>query len=267
MYIVNVCDLGGRYVDSPPAGYNEFISDLRTYDPDPSHTSRITGVFTKGKFMWWQLENGWQVWTTYGMSGQWVIGDKPRHSAVTLYLSSDDDIPHMTVSREAHFSDPRHFGTVKFSFGNEALEAKLATLGPDMLSDPPYGVTFAEIIHRKPNRTIVEALMDQHTVSGVGNYIKCEALFAAGISPHRTCGSLSETSLAILRDAIVDVMQRSYAAQGSTIHTYKNVDGSDGGFSSQLRVYGKKSVSSSDPVIKELTKDGRTTHWVPSIQS
>lgn len=264
MHVVNVCDCGGRYADSPPAGYSEFLRDLGTYEP--TRPSRITGVFTKGKFMWWQLENGWQVWTTYGMSGQWVTGDKPRHSAITMYLSSDDDLPYMHVSRIVHFSDPRHFGTVKFSFGNEALGAKLATLGPDMLSDPPTEQEFITRLGRKSHWTIVEALMDQHTVSGIGNYIKCEALFAAEISPHRLVGEIPTEQLKRLRATIIDVMQRSYAVQGTTIHTYKNVDGTDGGFSSQLRVYGKKSVSIHDPVIKELTKDGRATHWVPSIQ-
>lgn len=263
---VNAYVSGGRYANSAPAGFDEFIAEMQTYSPDtPGFV--VTDVNVHGKFMWWQLANDWYVWSTYGMSGQWVFdaqGGTPKHTAVSFYLAlptADFGDYHDTL----HFRDPRHFGTVKFSRGREALDAKLATLGPDMLSSPPAPEEFRKILRRKGKRTLAEAVMDQNTISGVGNYIKAESLYVARLSPHRKCESLSDADLDRLRDSIIDVMQRSYQAKGTSVYTYSNVDGSRGSFADQLLVYGKTNVHG-HKVIKEETLDGRTTHWVPSIQ-
>lgn len=219
--------------------------------------------------MYWTLANDWFVWTTYGMSGQWIVNDSgtsPKHTAFTFYLSSSNDINDMMTTMGAHFRDPRHFGTVKFSRSRDALDAKLATLGPDMLSDPPSSELFRERIRLRSTKTLAEAVMDQYVISGVGNYVKVESLHAAGLSPHRQCSTLTDNDLDRLRHAIVDVMQRSYAAHGTTIHTYENIDGSRGSFADQLQVYGRKKDPSGHPVIKEETLDGRKTSWCPAVQ-
>lgn len=227
----------------------------------------VIDVNVKGKFMWWELANGWYVWSTYGMSGQWVFdaqGGTPKHAVVSFYLAlpaADFGDYHDTL----HFKDPRHFGTVKFSRGREALDAKLATLGPDMLASPPGMIEFRQIIRRKGARTLAEAVMDQHTICGVGNYIKAEALYLARLSPHRKCESLTDTDADRLRDSIVDVMQRSYMSKGTSVYSYSNVDGTRGSFADQLCVYGK-AMAHGHKVVKEETLDGRMTHWVPSVQ-
>jgi formamidopyrimidine-DNA glycosylase len=274
-YLVNAYVSGGRYTESLPAGFDEFIAEMRGSSLDgerieftPDYPGfLIKDVDVKGKFMWWELANGWYVWSTYGMSGQWTFsseGSAPKHTAVSFYLALSGGEP-FEVHDAVHFRDPRHFGTVKFSRGREALDAKLATLGPDMLSKPPSIEEFRLRLRRKSAKTLAEALMDQNTISGVGNYIKAEALYAARLSPHRKCESLKDVDLDRLRDSIIDIMCRSYQAQGTSVYTYNNVDGSRGSFADQLLVYGKSNVHG-HKVIKEETLDGRTTHWVPAVQ-
>lgn len=230
----------------------------------------ITDVNVKGKFMYWTLANDWFVWSTYGMTGQWVIstsGTSPKHTSFTFYLSSSDDIESMTVTSAVHFRDPRHFGTVKFSRGQEALDAKLATLGPDMLSDPPSHELFRERIRFRSTKTLAEAVMDQYVISGVGNYIRSEALWLARISPWRLIDSLKDEEIETLRLSIVDIMSRSYAAGGTSFSTYKNVDGSLGNFQNKLQVYGRSLDSFGNVVIKEKDTNDRTVHWVPLLQT
>lgn len=257
---------GGRYHNKAPQGFEELHRQMLK-DGWP----RVVNVDVKGKFMWWEFSFGklteptWWMHCTYGMSGQWHRtrqDDKHTTAAFKFSRVSGD----WAIDDCLSFIDPRHFGTLKFVNDRNVHETKLASLGPDMLSDPPDVIEFGMRLNRKRQRSIVEALMDQGSVSGVGNYIKAEALYRAKISPHRHVASLLTDDLTLLRQSIIDVMKESYASKGATIKTYVTVDGQAGGAQFAFRVYGQKADPDGRPVVKEETLDGRTTHWVPGVQ-
>ena len=246
---------GGRYADKMPDGMVELNAQLLG-----TAGLRINAIECKGKFMYWNLGDWW-LWCTYGMSGQWTTQEPDKHTALTVWV--DEPL------QQLHFRDPRHFGTVKFVYDPDDVltKKKLSSLGPDMLKNPPDEQTFRAAIRTKANnKTLAEALMDQSVISGVGNYVKAEALYLAELSPHRTVSSLSGTDLEHLRQQIINVMGASYNSGGATISTYRNVDGSKGGAQRRFAVYGNSTDPMGNPVVKEETKDGRTTHWVPAIQ-
>lgn len=108
--------------------------------------------------------------------------------------------------------------------------------------------------------------MDQSVISGVGNYVKAEALYLAELSPHRTVGSLTLAETDVLHQQIINVMKAAYNTGGATFSTYRNPDGSRGNAQQRFVVYGNKVDPLGNPVIKEETRDGRTTHWCPTIQ-
>lgn len=250
--------VGGRYAKVPPSGMTDFGDDWMARGP-----TFVDGVDVKGKFMHWTLQplgggEPWFLWCTYGMSGMWTTVPPDRHTAVVVTVGPPD--------RTVQFRDPRHFGTLKFVRGEEALKKKLATLGPDMLNDPPDAAAFRAALFRKPTLTIAEALMDQSVVSGVGNYVKAEALYAAGISPHRFVASLAAQEREALRDGIVKVMRDSYESGGATIATYRQGDGVEGKTQERFACYGRKSDPRGSPIVSEQTKDGRTTWWCPVVQ-
>lgn len=247
----------GRYAKSPPEGLTDLLKE-------PSST--IDAVDVKGKFMWWTLSTGWRVWCTYGMSGQWTTHRPDEHTALVAWTDFLDGTGLLAVG----FRDPRHFGTVRFMHDptGALTQKKLATLGPDMLGDPPpTHQQFGARLLVKPQRTLAEALMDQRCVSGVGNYVKAEALWAARLSPHRTCADLRDHEVAALCDAVVGVMRASYASGGATIHTYVNPDGSTGGAQQRFAAYGRRHDPAGLEVKRETTLDGRTTWWVPEWQA
>lgn len=252
---------GGRYKSSLPEGLADFMNVL---------TKRpivIEEVSCKGKFMYWCLRPGWTMWCTYGMSGQWSTTRDDKHCSIELcHRTNRSGI----LGGEGYlfFNDPRHFGTIKFVHDHtgEKTQAKLDSLGPDMLSSPPTPEQFKDRLLVKPNRTVAETVMDQRCVSGVGNYVKAESLYLAELSPHRIISSLSYDEIEQLRVQITNVMQASYNTGGATISTYRNVDGTKGGAQTRFAVYGNKVDPMGNPVTKEETKDGRTTWWVPSIQ-
>jgi len=191
------------------------------------------------------------------MTGSWR-GVLEEHSRVGVVLSDKSLV---------YFTDIRNFGTLNFSFSKEELNKKLKSLGPDMLSAPPSREEFFKIVKRQKNKTLPEFLMNQKMISGVGNYVKAEALYLARISPLRTCSSLSEKEIIDLQDSIDKVLSTSYNSGGSTIKTYRDVYGNVGTFTSRFLVYGNSVDPQGNKVQKLETKDGRTTFWVPAIQN
>ena len=108
--------------------------------------------------------------------------------------------------------------------------------------------------------------MKQSLVCGVGNYIKADSLWLAKISPKRKVKDISDIEFADLKEAIQRVMRTSYESGGATIASYQSFDDKPGEYGQKMIVYGQKKDPEGNDVIKEKTDDGRTTHWVPSVQ-
>lgn len=237
--------LGGRFSKENISS----LEEIRDYLP-----LKIEYIKCKGKFIYWKLGYDWFLWNTLGMTGEWS-STKTKHAAFSVCFN--DNI--------IYFNDIRHFGTIKFSQGEKELAAKLNSLGPDILSEPPSRDEFYKIIHRY-DKSIAEILMDQKILSGIGNYIKAESLYRAKISPWRSASSLSKKESESLYEALRDVVQSSYSLGGNSLKDYKDVNGKEGSYSNFLLVYGKKRDPLGFPVIREETLDKRTTWWVKEIQ-
>jgi formamidopyrimidine-DNA glycosylase len=146
------------------------------------------------------------------------------------------------------------------------LAKKLSKLGHDPLKrdlDCPH---FKSMIKKKKKKTIAQVLMNQSVISGIGNYLKAEILYAARVSPHRECDSLTDKELGRICKYTNQIMNTSYNSGGATILTYKDENGNPGTFSRRFMVYNQKKDPLGNDVIRETTKDKRTTHWVPEVQ-
>jgi len=203
------------------------------------------------------------------------------------------------------FCDPRRFGSIEVLDYEEYLKA-LDQLGPDMLANeifqanllvqkqeklenknitvlksekllpqrpieisPPtnFNDFFNIVSHKKhEQKTLTKFLMDQKNISGVGNYIKAEALYEAKISPYRKIIDIEKEKLEICYKSIVRIMNTSYALQGNTLKSYYSPTGEVGSFFELLKVYGKDQDPEGNKVRTDTTDDGRTTHWVQKIQ-
>jgi len=237
--------VSGRYVKKDPDGLDFFRKNL----PGP-----IVGVGVHGKFLYWILSNDTFIHNTLGMTGHW--SDRPSNHTRVEFVTSRGSV---------YFSDQRNFGTLKFTSGKQSLIKKLESLGPDMMHDVDDEV-FYKSLSKKKNWTLSKAVMDQSVIAGVGNYVKAEALWLSRLSPHRKIASLSDEDYARLKHSIHTVLRESFQNGGATLRTYKNFDGTVGQYSSRFAVYNQKTDPDGNEVIKEKTDDGRTTHWVPSVQ-
>jgi formamidopyrimidine-DNA glycosylase len=246
-----------RYSSEAPEGYKAFI-DAVSSSPKPTS---VTDIQVRGKFMYWTFDNGWYMFSTFGMSGQWSPkeGKHPCFYFTFATQTAQED--------QIYFNDPRHFGTIKFVNSQREMEKKLQELGWDPLSMPlDKNLKWITFQLSKSSKSIAEALMDQGLFSGVGNYIRAEALYACKLSPWRKANKLTQDEIKSLCQAIVDVMQESYQHQGATIHTYKTAYGEEGKYATLFKVYGQAKDPLGNKIIKQQTPDKRTIHWCPDIQ-
>lgn len=252
-----------RYGTKDPEGLNEFVKAMESEELFKQGGMKVLDIKTHGKFMYWKFSDDWYMFCTFGMTGQWA----PQRGKHPCFVFTHTPAQWTSSSSEMVFNDPRHFGTIKFTNNKQELLDKLNELGWDPLQHKlsdwfPYLISKLS----KTNKPIAQIMMEQNIFSGVGNYIRAEALYAAKISPWKPSNLLTKDEVLALCNACVEVMEESYKHQGATIQTYKTVYGEEGRYSSCFKVYGKKTDPLGNKIIKEEMDGGRTIHWCPTIQ-
>ena len=163
-----------------------------------------------------------------------------------------------------YFSDQRRFGNFKVVDTVEAT-AKLGRLGWDAIEDPRGSVT-SSLLTKHGKKAIADVLLMQDVFAGVGNYVRAEALYRARIHPDRLVGNVSAAELTALCAAVSAVLNESYKVGGATLKTFYT-DGERGGFSNQLRVYGRHADPEGNLTDRKKDRKGRTVWFVPDIQT
>jgi DNA-formamidopyrimidine glycosylase len=243
--LTRVTVLGGRFLKKPPVGLDAL--KLPTL---------VVGGGVHGKFIWLEFEENQTMWITLGMSGYWSKEQRP-HSHISLEF---DD------GTQVFFVDQRRFGTIKFA-DKIALDKKLQALGIDPLNDRTLSMySMLRKFEKVPNKTIAEALMNQSLFAGIGNYIKCEILYRSRVSPYRLVKDLTDNEVCSIWNWAKLIMDSSYAQGGASIRNYQQVDGSTGSYIFEFEVYAQQLDPFGNTVVREITKDNRTTHWVPQLQ-
>lgn len=94
----------------------------------------------------------------------------------------------------------------------------LSRLGPDPLDER---VTAEAIVDRATapefrRRSLAALLLDQGFLAGIGNYLRSEILFFAGLHPGRRPADLAPVELGALGAWALEIPRRSYATRGIT---------------------------------------------------
>jgi formamidopyrimidine-DNA glycosylase len=108
------------------------------------------------------------------------------------------------------FCDPRKFGRAQVVNDFEAFSAKL---GIEPLSSEFTAHALAMRLGRK--RALKPLLLDQTVVAGLGNIYVDEALWYSGLHPLRVAHTVTPQEIGKLRTAIVSVLKRAIAKQGT----------------------------------------------------
>uniref|UniRef100_A0A6C0E7L1 Formamidopyrimidine-DNA glycosylase catalytic domain-containing protein n=1 Tax=viral metagenome TaxID=1070528 RepID=A0A6C0E7L1_9ZZZZ len=243
---------GSKFQKKSPDGFNEFKSALPL---------KVTEVKSKGKFIYFLFENNWILMCRLLMSGGWYLNKAPKHNHIELEYQSG------SKSSSIWFVDSRHFGTLKWSNKQTDLDAELNKLGPDLLNDTVTEDQYLKKMKENSKKNIALVMMDQSVFSGIGNYLKSEILYEAKVSPHAIINNIPDVKLKELFKISIDKINSSYKSGGASVRNYSDIKGKDGQYAFNFQVYQKKIDPLGNKIKSEKTKDGRTTHWVPSLQN
>lgn len=179
----------------------------------------ITGISRRGKYLIFSLTGGEALIIHLRMTGSLLL--KPLPAEPDKFIRA---ILHIDNETQLFFRDPRKFGGMWLAEDASAIVGKL---GPEPLET---GFTPQVLGQRLANRVapIKALLCDQTIVAGIGNMYADEALFASGIYPLRSGGSLSRDEVKRLYHAIQQVLRAGIGNKGASVDTYLRPDGTLG---------------------------------------
>lgn len=192
---------------------------------------KLNGIARRGKYLLLNFSNGCLL-LHLGMSGSLRI--LPATTAAGKHDHFD-----LVFGRQClRLHDPRRFGAVLWTEAPIAQHPLLKKLGPEPLSDAFTGEHLYQQ-SRKRRIAVKQFIMDGKVVVGVGNIYANEALFQAGISPGRSCGSISARRYEQLALAIRKILSTAIECGGTTLQDFVQADGKPGYFAQELQVYGQ----------------------------
>ncbi|MAR05733.1 MAG: DNA-formamidopyrimidine glycosylase [Cyanobium sp. NAT70] len=226
------------------------------------------GTWTRrGKYLMAELLPERGTWGVHlRMTGQFQWHSEPtepcRHTRVRFWNSKDEEL---------RFVDMRSFGEMWWVPPNEPIEnviTGLKQLGPEPFS-PDFDAHHLKRRLKGSTRPIKTALLDQSLVAGVGNIYADESLFAAGINPMTPAGQLSFDRLKTLHLCLVDVLQTSIGAGGTTFSDFRDLEGMNGNYGGQAWVYRRNghACRRCGTILSRDKLSGRSTHWCSSCQA
>ncbi len=191
----------------------------------------------QGKFLWLESVDGPTLGLHLGMAGRIVLDPHDR-------LRSDRFRVDFADGRSFVLRDRRRLGRAVLNPSHDHL-------GPDA------GIVGRDPFRRRVGRgrTAIKArLLDQGSISGVGNLLADEALWRARLSPRRTAGELSEPELDRLRRELRAALRSAHRLGG--VHTGRFVP-----------ARGREGHCPRDgSPLERATIGGRTTYWCPLCQ-
>ncbi len=264
-YLVDIDILSGRYLKKLPEKYDEFTSVLPI---------KINSIKNKGKFIYASLEKDWYIYITLGMSGSFKVHSNKYERIKFIYIKENNNTQYENC---VYFSDMRNFGTLKFVQGFNHIKKKLNSLGPDMLNNPCSLDDWLKLCDKHKNKSLVNFLMTQSVISGVGNIYKSESLFLSRLFPANKIKECSTEELTNLYNSVIKVLKTAYVTGGSTISTYSDIFSRVGTYTNidreikdislgSVMVYGKKEDPFGNPISKVVLDDRRTTYYSPKLQ-
>jgi len=166
-----------------------------------------------------------------------------------------------------YFNDVRRFGWIKLFTENEYIEYQ-KTLGIEPLSKEFTLKKFQEILNKKKNVKIKQAIMEQKYLVGVGNIYADESLFEAGIKPMRVVKALSEAEIKKIWQAILRILRLAIKHRGTSFSDYLDSEGRKGNFIKYLKVYGRtgQKCLRCGGIVMKTKIGGRGTHWCEECQ-
>ena len=160
-----------------------------------------------------RFEGGLTLYSHNQLYGRWYTcrrGELPRtNRSLRVALHTDENSALLYSASDVAVLDAEGLAAHPF----------LNRLGPDLL-DPDLEVhVLAQRLQSKPfrGRSLASLLLDQSFLAGLGNYLRSEILFCAGLDPLRRPRDLDDEDCRRLAGTCLELGWRSYRTRGITL--------------------------------------------------
>ena len=201
--------------------------------PELLKNETLLDLSRRGKYILAKFTSGTLI-IHLGMSGRLCIVSPGealnKHDHVDIQFKENNLI--------LRYRDPRRFGSILWTEEDPYSHKLIKNLGPEPLNtefDAQY------LLNRLKNKKqcIKNAIMDSHIVVGVGNIYASEALHDSGIRPNRISKKVSMKEVVSLVKSIKNIIKEAIKKGGSTMNDFFDVNGSNGYFQNEHKVYGR----------------------------
>ncbi len=259
-------------------GLKDSLIDLKVSDlfmkkaniTDLKLPKRISSINSKGKMTYFIFDDMTVLELHYGMTGN-IRDTDDKHCHITFIT---EDVSDSLIKRSIlYYHDIRRFGSLTYHSNATKFHKKLQSLGLDPLQTDLSDISVIGLLIQKfrnrNNMNICKVLMSQEVISGIGNYMKAEILYALHIHPLANVSHLSDELLLQIFKQAIYIAKSAVLMGGASLYSYTGLDGSKSEFKSYLKVYNREK----DPngytvqIIRDKdSPDKRTTHYVSIVQ-
>lgn len=172
----------------------------------------VEDVSARGKALLTTFDDGTVVYTHNQLYGRWMIRQPGHRPSTNRQLRFAIDTPKKSALLYSA-------STIEVLVQEElAYHPFLSKLGPDILDDAvtPKDVRARLVERRFVNKKLATLYLDQAFLAGLGNYLRSEILFVAGVHPNLRPRDLDEAAMMRLARATLRIARRAYATGGIT---------------------------------------------------
>lgn len=257
-------DYLNRYIGSEVCILHDNYSDILV--PNTTYKVRYVCAYGKKLFISIDNENGqYLLVVSFSMMGHWRISregkkrPKPKHSSLSFNSNG----------RDFHFiANPDWKFKAKIEiFKNKSSRRYIRenVIGADI-----FEVTLEEWlriwteVQKRCKKRISALLLEQNIVSGIGNYIRADMMYLAGVHPNTGVKEVTVKNFTDMYHGMKKIINEAYEAGGYNGKNFKNPIEEKTKYRSY--VYQQKEDSEGNPV--EAIKDGgRSVYYCPAKQS
>jgi formamidopyrimidine-DNA glycosylase len=244
----------------------------------PNHANNhVIGVESKGKLMWIAIKKteteNYYIHIHFGTKGKLETNKPEKNLRYEMVFRKGTDGHQRTFSIYMEDSDFRQLAKVTVET-QEEHDKIVGELGTSIFSPEFTETFFADSVKAKKTK-IISLLMNQHTFSGIGNYIKNDAMYLSNIHINTYTKSMTNEQIKSLYHNILFV---AYSVLMTHLREYNDLK--DLGISLhdplfrnkpmhvevpyEYKIYGRTETADGKAV-KKIKVDGRDTYCVREL--
>ena len=208
----------------------------------------INKISRKSKYLILHLEDIYCV-IHLGMSGTIHLINKKnfkKNTNTSFYSSPNLPLKHNHIEfflekYQLIYNDPRRFGFFKI-FEKKSLSDFFNNMGPEPLNNK-FNINYISNYFINKKKNIKSFLLDQKFVSGIGNIYASEILFCCKINPLKKAKSLTKLDIKKIRYFSKSILNQAIKKGGSSIRDFKNVEGRNGSYQNEFKVYQRENLN------------------------